>query len=144
MLTFPIKRKWFDMIRSGEKKEEYRDLSPYYEARLGGFLDREIEVLLRNGYSRASPTLKATVLVTVGEGLPEWGASSGKTCFVLKIRDVADVEPEIFVLEARKCKRCGGILTSAKAVRNGYGHVCLLKTRAEEKFKEIQINLFDD
>ena len=23
MLTLPIKKKWFDMIKSGEKKEEY-------------------------------------------------------------------------------------------------------------------------
>lgn len=26
MLTLPIKRKWFDMIVSGEKKEEYREI----------------------------------------------------------------------------------------------------------------------
>lgn len=25
MLTLPIKKKWFDMIVSGEKKEEYRE-----------------------------------------------------------------------------------------------------------------------
>lgn len=25
MLTLPIKKKWFDMILSGEKKEEYRE-----------------------------------------------------------------------------------------------------------------------
>ena len=144
MLIFPIKRRWFDMVRSGEKKEEYRDKTPYYDARLGDCLEREIDVLLRNGYARASPTIKATVLVTIGEGRPEWGASPGVPCYVLKIRAVEDVEPEIFVLEARNCKRCGGILTSSKAVRNGYGHVCLMKTKAEEKFKEIQISLFEE
>lgn len=26
MLTLPIKKKWFDMILSGEKREEYRDI----------------------------------------------------------------------------------------------------------------------
>lgn len=26
MLTLPIKRMWFDMIASGEKKEEYREI----------------------------------------------------------------------------------------------------------------------
>lgn len=144
MLIFPIKRRWFDMIRSGEKKEEYRDKTPYYDARLGDCVDKEIDVLLRNGYAGTSPTVKATVLVTVGTGRPEWGASPGVECYVLKIRAIEDVEPEIFVLEARKCKRCGGILTSAKAVRNGYGHVCLQKTKAEEKFKEIQISLFEE
>lgn len=29
MLTLPIKKKWFDMIISGEKKEEYREITPY-------------------------------------------------------------------------------------------------------------------
>ena len=29
MLTLPIKKKWFDMILSGEKKEEYREIKPY-------------------------------------------------------------------------------------------------------------------
>ena len=33
MLTLPIKKKWFDMILSGEKKEEYRELKPYYKSR---------------------------------------------------------------------------------------------------------------
>ena len=27
MMTFTIKKKWFDLIKSGEKKEEYRDLN---------------------------------------------------------------------------------------------------------------------
>lgn len=33
MLTLPIKKKWFDMIKSGEKKEEYREIKPYYASR---------------------------------------------------------------------------------------------------------------
>ena len=33
MLVLPIKKKWFDMILSGEKKEEYRDVSPYWKQR---------------------------------------------------------------------------------------------------------------
>lgn len=33
MLTIPIKGKWFDMILSGEKKEEYREIKPYYKSR---------------------------------------------------------------------------------------------------------------
>ena len=27
MLVLPIKKKWFDMIASGEKKEEYREIN---------------------------------------------------------------------------------------------------------------------
>ena len=30
-------------------------------------------------------------------------------------------ESEIFTIPARRCKRCGGLLTSAEAIRDGYG-----------------------
>ena len=33
MLTLPIQKKWYDMILSGEKKEEYREIKKYYETR---------------------------------------------------------------------------------------------------------------
>lgn len=33
-LTLSLKRKWFDMIKSGEKKEEYRETSGYWTSRL--------------------------------------------------------------------------------------------------------------
>ena len=33
MLILKIKKKWFDMILSGEKKEEYREIKEYYEIR---------------------------------------------------------------------------------------------------------------
>lgn len=33
MLVLPIKKKWFDMIASGEKKEEYREIKPYWTSR---------------------------------------------------------------------------------------------------------------
>ena len=34
MLVLPIKKKWFYMILTGEKREEYRDIKPYYTTRL--------------------------------------------------------------------------------------------------------------
>lgn len=37
MLTIPIKKKWYDMILSGEKKEEYREIKPYWEVRFGNW-----------------------------------------------------------------------------------------------------------
>lgn len=33
MLILSIKKKWFDMILSGKKKEEYREIKPYYKSR---------------------------------------------------------------------------------------------------------------
>ena len=35
-LHLVLKRKWWDMIESGEKKEEYRDFTPFYIKRLCG------------------------------------------------------------------------------------------------------------
>ena len=38
ILKLTIKKKWFDMILSGEKKEEYRNVSKFYESR---FMNKE-------------------------------------------------------------------------------------------------------
>lgn len=35
----------------------------------------------------------------------------------------------IFTIQARRCKRCGGLLTSKQAVKDGYGHVCKQKIK---------------
>lgn len=97
MLTLPIKKKWFDMILSGEKKEEYREITPYYESRL----ERKANlckygygyyILLRNGYSKNSPTLKIGCSIEKGYGKPEWGAEPNKEYYVLKILSVEKVD----------------------------------------------------
>lgn len=33
MLSLPIKMKWLEMIASGEKKDEYREIKPYWTTR---------------------------------------------------------------------------------------------------------------
>ena len=58
-----------------------------------------------------------------------------------------DKENEVFSIQARRCKRCGGLLTSEQAIRIGYGACCLRKMRKEEREKEEskdQITFFDD
>ena len=108
MLTLPIKRKWFDMILSGEKPEEYRDKTEYYETRfmnhfgyilINGKLvkadwlkeikkeDRQ-PVVFRNGYSRNSPSFVAMCSLSVGTGNPERGAEKGKEYYKLKIHEI--------------------------------------------------------
>lgn len=90
MLTLPIKKKWFDMIRSGEKTEEYREIKPYYTKRFdkvfrtGQFL-QPATICLRNGYSKNSPSINAYCSLRVGYGKPEWGAEKGKKYYVLSI-----------------------------------------------------------
>lgn len=52
----------------------------------------------------------------------------------------------IFNVPARRCKRCGGILTSEQGLRDGYGPCCLKKMREEEEYRQFmekQYSLFD-
>lgn len=145
MLTLVIKKKWFDMIDKGEKQEEYRDITPYYNSRLGLREGTEQEIRLRNGYSSSSPMLQITALITKGTGNPDWGASEGKEYWVLKIKSRERVLPETFIIKARRCKRCGGLLTSKQAVKDGYGHVCKMRAKEEEQAKQPdpnQLSLF--
>ena len=105
MLILPIKKKWFDMILSGEKKEEYREIKPYYTSRFINALGRnglvqaeeakrlllksldekQFELLFRNGYSSSSPTFSAVCHLKVGAGKEKWGAVAGVEYYVLKI-----------------------------------------------------------
>ena len=34
MLIFPLKKEWYEKIKSGEKTIEYREVKPYWETRL--------------------------------------------------------------------------------------------------------------
>ena len=94
-LVLPIKKKWFDMILYKEKKEEYREIKPYYISRLrnSGFLDSNSEprkdffrvVTLRNGYHKDSPSLDVICSLDIKEGKPEWGAEPGKLYYTFSI-----------------------------------------------------------
>lgn len=56
ILHLTLKKIWFDKIASGEKTEEYRDIKPYWTARLEG---REYnEIHFRNGYAKDAPFMK--------------------------------------------------------------------------------------
>ena len=102
-LTLSLKRKWFDMIKSSEKKEEYREIKPYYTSRftiqasddydliLSGeksatfqYFDRIVFTL---GYPKADDTERRLTFknpkIRIGTGNPEWGAEHGKLYFVI-------------------------------------------------------------
>lgn len=103
MLTLTIKKKWFDMIKSGEKKEEYREIKPYYTSRFKSYLPRtnnvgvgewiwsEIIVIFRNGYRKDSPTIKCRCILKYGFGKEEWGAEPKIIYYVLKILTVEEI-----------------------------------------------------
>lgn len=91
MLTLPIKRKWFDMIEAGIKKEEYRALTDFYDMRFTNapkFWEdgkQQFYVRLRAGYNANSPSMVIMCWLDIGPGKKEWGAEIGKEYFVLHI-----------------------------------------------------------
>ena len=92
MIILPIKKKWFDMILSGEKKEEYREIKPYYDKRFINECKRNngtcFYVIFRNGYSKNSPSIKCCISLFKSSGRVEWGAELDKEYYVLKISSV--------------------------------------------------------
>lgn len=104
MLILSIKKKWFDMILSGEKKEEYRERTKYYKGRFFNLFDilnecdvelinpfeenPEREIMFRNGYSKNSPSFIAKCTLSIGTGKEEWGAEKGKEYFILTVQEI--------------------------------------------------------
>lgn len=43
MLIFPLKKEWYEKIRSGEKRIEYRDVKPYWSKRIYAELSKAFE-----------------------------------------------------------------------------------------------------
>lgn len=102
-LTLTIKRKWFDMILSGEKKEEYREVKKYYDDRfdIPGYVwiehslipARDVIVRFRNGYKKDSPEIFVRLKrYAKGFGKPEWGAVPGEKYYVLELGNVIAVK----------------------------------------------------
>ena len=96
-LTLSLKRKWFDMIKSGVKKEEYREINRYWISRLvaamvpftGTVLSfTNFDTLVFTlGYPKADDTERRLLFknprIRIGEGKPEWGAEPGKQYFII-------------------------------------------------------------
>ena len=55
ILQLTIKKKWFDLIKSGIKTEEYREIKPYFINRLN---KKYKYIIFRNGYRKESPQIK--------------------------------------------------------------------------------------
>ncbi|MBD5434046.1 MAG: hypothetical protein HDR35_07125 [Treponema sp.] len=43
MLIFPLKKEWYEKIRSGEKRIEYREVKPYWYIRIIRELEKELD-----------------------------------------------------------------------------------------------------
>ncbi len=102
VLHLTLKKKWFDMVASGEKKEEYREYKPYWKKRLFNYELKDFGYLVsekkfdivefRNGYSKDSPNVKVKCerVCVDSKGNPEWGfdSESPRLTIVIKLGDI--------------------------------------------------------
>lgn len=99
VLHLTLKKKWFDMIASGKKKEEYRELKTYWLVRLkrgaktsitqGDFILFDY-IHFTDGYNRPRSINVKFEGTLIGEGKQEWGAEPGQQYFVIKLGDIID------------------------------------------------------
>ena len=87
-LKLVLKKRWYTLIESGEKKEEYRAITPYWCRRIlteeGNA--RHDRVIFYYGYAKDRPSMTFRIeSVHIGQGHPEWGAILGKDYIVIGI-----------------------------------------------------------
>lgn len=95
-LHLTLKKKWFDMILSGEKKEEYREIKPYWIQRLSHPLYplfRKYDVVeFRNGYSKNAPTMIVECGgISTGFGYKPWGGT-GEKVYIIKLGKIIETK----------------------------------------------------
>lgn len=99
-----LERKWFDMIVSGEKQEEYREIKPYWNSRMkeglfkikGDWLPPEAVILcFSNGYSAERPTVYFEAKsIRQAPGRESWGAEPDKQYWVIDLGEKLFESPQ--------------------------------------------------
>jgi len=89
VLHLTLKRKWFDMIASGQKREEYREMKPYWHKRLMCAKGKFDAIRFRNGYSRDARAMTVELReLRSGLGIVEWGAPEGQEVYILCLGEI--------------------------------------------------------
>ncbi len=111
-LQLTLKRKWFEMTKSGVKTEDYREITPYWIKRLVNPLPKNMAIGYLNekamikgyseergfkpfktntmtlGYPKKGDPERTLVLkhagIEIRKGNPEWGAEPDRLYFVIK------------------------------------------------------------
>ncbi len=98
VLHLTLKKKWFDMIASGEKKEEYREFKPYWVSRLcSGFPSvydtKDFDIVqFKNGYAKDAPTIRVKwegCDLSFG-AIKNWGGNPAVKCFIIKLGEIVN------------------------------------------------------
>lgn len=96
-LHLNLKKKWFDMILSGEKKEEYRDTSKYWIQRIYDFFISEViceakdfeTITFSNGYAKNRKQFVVELYtISIGKGRGDWGAEKGKEYITFELGEI--------------------------------------------------------
>jgi len=100
-LHLNLKKKWFDMILSGKKTEEYREIKDYWITRL--FVNHReyfelqkskkimketlhTHIIFSNGYSLNRPQFVIELKgIEINTGVEKWGAKKDVKYFILKL-----------------------------------------------------------
>lgn len=102
-LYLPLKAKWYEMIESGVKTEEYREIKPYWIKRFchlwdmcgngGGhcsdcfknpIVKPKPYVQFSYGYTKRTMAFEVKSICT-GYGKPEWGAPKDRDVFIIAL-----------------------------------------------------------
>ena len=99
VLDLVLKHQWYDMIESGEKREEYREIKPYWSKRFVGFdapllshrygyqhanVKGYTHVRFRYGYTKRTMLYKIDAII-IGRGNPNWGAPTDRDVFIISL-----------------------------------------------------------
>lgn len=119
ILHLPLKKKWYEMIESGIKTEEYREIKPYWSKRffknfpvtwrmalnigmisknyahLYGkeFYPEHTHIKFSYGYTKRTMTFELEK-ITIGKGKPEWGAPNEDVFIIHLGKRIKELEEE--------------------------------------------------
>jgi hypothetical protein len=84
ILRLTLKKKWFQMISAGVKKEEYRKIKPWILSRLQGKSYDVVE--FSNGYGKHVPKVTVEYLGWgTGTGRSDWGATPQEIFVIIRL-----------------------------------------------------------
>lgn len=119
ILQLTLKKEWFEMIAIGEKKEEYREIKPYWAKRfvstwsyigenrglfpnaentfMSSFdingLTKYDAIIFQNGYGNVPTMIVESKGLEVKTGLKKWGAVENEAYFTHLLGDVLYCQP---------------------------------------------------
>jgi len=101
ILNLTLKKEFFDLIISGEKREEYRVIKPFWRTRLEDppeaplvFNPKEFDVIkFVNGYGNDKPTMLVECKgIKLGDSRPEWCGGVEGFFYVLELGEILETK----------------------------------------------------